>query len=106
MIMGKIGRVTGAALGKNRENGSYKYAGRLQKRQAILSALAKATAASSSLGQETGDSDDVDSQYYSLTREEIIALINGNMEKIESWVSNLDQRQATWLLRWLIKEQG
>jgi hypothetical protein len=27
------------------------------------------------------------------------------MEKIESWVSHLDRRHATWLLRWLIKER-
>jgi hypothetical protein len=97
--------VRGAALGKNRENDNYKYAGRLQKRQAILAALAKATADSSSLAGNDGDPDDGDSEYYSLTHEEILALINGDMEKIESWASNLDQRQATWLLRWLIREQ-
>ena len=44
--------------------------------------------------------------YYTLTKEQVEALVSGNMEKIECWVSNLDRRHATWLLRWLIKENG
>jgi hypothetical protein len=32
------------------------------------------------------------------------ALVSGNMEQIENWVSNLDRRHANWLLRWLVKE--
>jgi hypothetical protein len=43
--------------------------------------------------------------YYTLTREEMEALVNGDMEKIEGWVSNLDRRHATLLLRWFIKER-
>jgi hypothetical protein len=43
--------------------------------------------------------------YYTLTLEEMAALVNGDMEKIEGWVSTLDQRHATWLLRWLIRER-
>lgn len=93
-------------MGKVRENRDFNYAGRLEKRQAILAALAKATADSSSLAGNTADPDDENSEYYLLTHEEIEALINGDIEKIESWVSNLDRSHATWLLRWLIKEQG
>jgi hypothetical protein len=93
-------------LGKARENRNFNYAGRLEKRQAILAALTKATADSSSLAANTGEPDNGNNGYYSLTHEEIAALINGDIEKIESWVSNLDRQQATWLLRWLIKEQG
>jgi hypothetical protein len=33
------------------------------------------------------------------------ALVNGDMETIESWVNHLDRRHASWLLRWLIKER-
>jgi hypothetical protein len=33
------------------------------------------------------------------------ALINGDMETLERWVSNLDKNHATRLLRWLIKER-
>ena len=50
----------------------------------------------------TGDVTNDD--YYTLSQEEMEALINGDMSKIESWVSNLDRRHAIWLLRWLIKE--
>jgi uncharacterized membrane-anchored protein len=95
-----------AVLGRVRENRDYKYTVRLEKRQAILDALAKATADSSSLAGNNDNSEGETSEYYSLTHEEIVALINGDMEKIESWVSNLGRRQATWLLRCLIKEQG
>jgi uncharacterized membrane-anchored protein len=93
-------------LGKVRENQDFTYARRLEKRQAILAALTRATADCSLLAGDAGDPDDEHNEYYSLTHEEIEALINGDMQKIESWVSNLDRRQATWLLRWLIKEQG
>lgn len=77
---------------------------RLEKRKAILAALVKATEDSESLAGGADELDDESNGYYTLTTEEMEALINGNMEKIESWVSNLDKRHATWLLRWLIKE--
>jgi hypothetical protein len=93
-------------LGKVRGNRNSNQAGRPEKRQAILAALARATEDSSSLAGSPGESDDEIDAYYSLTHEEIAALINGDMEKIESWVSNLDRRQATWLLSCLIKKQG
>ena len=41
---------------------------------------------------------------YSLTLEEVEALVTGDVEKIRSWVSNLDKRQAAWLLHQLIDE--
>jgi uncharacterized membrane-anchored protein len=93
-------------LGKVRGNRNFNNAGRVEKRQAILAALAKATADCSSLAGSAGEHDDETNGYYSLTHEEIEALINGDIEKIESWVSSLDRRHATRLLRWLIKEQG
>jgi len=92
-------------LGRTRNNKSHEPAGSLEKRQAILAALAKATADSSSLNRPAAELDDEIDGYYSLTLEEMAALVNGDMEKIESWVSNMDRRHATWLLRWLIKER-
>jgi hypothetical protein len=75
---------------------------RLVKRKAILAALARVT------GEEParvpGPADDGSNGYYTLTPGEMEALVSGNLEKIENWVSNLDQGQATWLLRRLIKE--
>ena len=92
-------------MGRTRNNKSHEPAGSLEKRQAILAALAKATADSSPLNGPATELDDEIDGYYSLTLEEMAALVNGDMEKIESWVSNMDRRHATWLLRWLIKER-
>lgn len=94
-----------AALGRTKDNKGLNHAGSLEKRQAILTALVKATADSSSLNWPAGELDDEINGYYTLTLEEMAALVNGDMAKIESWVSSLDRRHATWLLRWLIKER-
>jgi hypothetical protein len=77
---------------------------RQEKREAILAALARATEDGRSLSAGAADTADEDNYYYTLSHEEIEALITGNIEKIESWVSSLDRRHATWLLRRLIKE--
>jgi hypothetical protein len=97
----KVGEV---ALRRTRGSKNLNREDRLEKRKAILAALVKATEDSESLAGGADELDDESNGYYTLTTEEMEALINGNMEKIESWVSNLDKRHATWLLRWLIKE--
>lgn len=76
-------------------------AGSLEKRQAILAALARATGDTPS----SVETDDEIKGYYTLTHEQMAALVSGDMDQIESWVSSLDRRHATWLLRWLIKER-
>ncbi len=77
---------------------------RRKKRKAILDALVKATEDEiPPVGMNDEEGNETNG-YYTLTSEEIDALINGNMEKIESWASSLDKRHAAWLLRWLIKE--
>jgi hypothetical protein len=75
-----------------------------EKREAILAALARATAANPLPNGPAGEYVDEIHGYYTLSLEELAALVSGDMEKIENWVSHLDQQQATWLLRWLIKE--
>ena len=92
-------------MARKKENKNLSHEERQEKRQAILAALAKASEDSQSLEENTSVPDIEANDYYSLTRDEMEALINGDMEKIESWVSNLDRRHATWLLRWLIKER-
>lgn len=77
---------------------------RIETRNAILAALTKAQGDSNSLDITLDEPDSDGNGYYILTREEITALLSGNMERIESWVGNLDRRHAIWLLRWLIKE--
>jgi len=77
---------------------------RQEKRKAILAALAKASEESQML-EGTDVSSHEPQDYYTLSRDEMEALISGDMEKIESWVSNMDINHATRLLRWLIKER-
>jgi len=79
---------------------------RLEKRNAILAALAKVRGETPLSYDGTEEPDGENNSYYTLTKDEVEALVSGNIEKIESWVSNLDRRHATWLLRWLIKESG
>jgi len=86
------------------KDSSIEQAGSPGKRQAILAALTKATAEYSTPDRASGESDDKVEGYYTLTLEELAALVSGDIKKIEDWVSNLDRRHATWLLRWLINE--
>ncbi|MFC1992809.1 Os1348 family NHLP clan protein [Chloroflexota bacterium] len=37
------------------------------------------------------------SGYYTLTQDEVAALVSGDIKRIESWVGKLDKRHATWL---------
>lgn len=75
------------------------------KRQAILDALTRATAIKSPSSLPSREIEGEIGGYYTLTLEEMTALVNGDVEKIEGWVSTLDQHHATWLLRWLIRER-
>ena len=76
-----------------------------EKRQAILAALAKASDGSELFGNSSVPSPNQPQDYYTLTREEIDALVSGNMAKIEAWVSNMDKNHAARLLHWLIRER-
>jgi hypothetical protein len=76
-----------------------------EKKKAILAALAKASEDSLSLKNSPDAVDGEPQGYYTLSRDEVAALVNGDMVKIESWVSNMDRSHATRLLRWLIKER-
>jgi hypothetical protein len=78
---------------------------RQEKRKAILAALAKASEGSSFSINNTTLSSLNPQDYYTLSHEEMEALVNGNMAKIEAWVSNLDKDHAKKLLLWLIKER-
>ncbi len=78
---------------------------RQEKRKAILAALAKASEDSELFKNNAGLSAGEPQEYYTLSRDEIEALVSGDMEKIEAWVSNMDSDHAARLLRWLIKER-
>ena len=89
---------------RNRANKNLNHAGGLEKRQVLLAALSRNTANRTARIETENEPDDEIKGYCTLTCEETAALVNGDMETIESWVSHLDRRHATWLLRWLIKE--
>ncbi len=70
---------------------------RLKGREAILAILARAADDSQFLAQLADNPDEALSEYYTLTQEELAALISGDIKKIEGWVGKLDKRHATWL---------
>lgn len=76
-----------------------------EKRKAILAALAKASEDSDFIGTVKNLTPRELQDYYTLSRDEMEALINGNMAKIEEWVSNMDKNHAAKLLYWLVKER-
>jgi hypothetical protein len=78
---------------------------RQEKRQAILAALAKASEDSDFFISNPASASRNPQDYYTLSHDEIDALVNGDMAKIEAWVSNMDKNHASRLLHWLIKEK-
>ena len=90
---------------RKKENKTISQEERLEKKNAILTALAKASEDIVLLQETVSITDSEPQGYYTLSRDEMSALVYGDMEKIETWVSNMDRNHATRLLRWLIKER-
>ncbi len=78
---------------------------RQEKRKAILAALAKASDGSELFGANPIQIPGQPQDYYTLSRDEMEALVSGDMAKIEAWVGNMDKNHAARLLHWLIKER-
>lgn len=76
----------------------------VEKRKIILAALTSAIEDVSYPDENLDIDVPLDGEYYSLTQEEVDALVYGDVEKIKSWVSSLDKRRAAWLLHQLIDE--
>jgi len=70
---------------------------KLKGREAILAVLARAADDSQFLARLADNPGEALSEYYTLTQEEVAALVSGDIKKIESWLGKLDQRHATWL---------
>lgn len=92
-------------MARKREKKQITQEERQEKRQAILAALAKVSDDHQLLEGNTDTSALEPHDYYTMSRDEMDALISGDMEKLENWVSNMDRNHATRLLRWLIKER-
>ena len=69
----------------------------LKGREAILAVLARAADDSQFLARLADNPNEALAEYYTLTREEVAALVSGDIKKIEGWLGKLDQRHATWL---------
>ncbi len=78
---------------------------RLKRKVRILAVLARAADDSQFFAQLGENPSEVLDEYYSLTQEEIEALLNGDIRKIEGWLGKLDQRHATWLWARLSQER-
>ncbi len=70
---------------------------RLKGREAVLAILARAADDSQFLTQLADNPAVALNGYYSLTQEELAALVSGDIKKIEGWLGKLDKRHATWL---------
>ena len=70
---------------------------RLRGRKAVLEVLARAADDSEFLARLADNPTETLGEYYTLTQEEVAALVSGDIKKIESWLGKLDQRHATWL---------
>jgi len=71
--------------------------GKLRGEEAILAVLARAADDSEFLAQLAENPYETLNEYYTLTQEEMAALVSGDIKKIESWLGKLDKRHATWL---------
>ena len=69
----------------------------LKGKEAILGILARAADDSQFLARLSENPAETLSEYYTLTHEELAALVSGDIRKIESWVGKLSPQQATWL---------
>jgi len=78
---------------------------RLKRKVRILAVLARAADDSEFLARLAENPSEALGEYYTLTQEEITALISGDIKKIEGWLGKLDQRHATWLWARLSQEK-
>ena len=78
---------------------------RRRDREVILAVLAKAADDSDSLARLTDNPSEALNKYYTLTREEVRALVGGDLEEIKSWLGKLDQQHRTWLTARLAQEK-
>jgi len=70
---------------------------RLKRKVRILAVLARAANDSQFLARLAESPSEALAEYYTLTQEELAALVSGDIKKIESWLGKLDKRHATWL---------
>jgi len=90
---------------RNKESKPIAREEKLERKEAILAVLARAADDSQFLARLAENPSEALSEYYTLTQEELAALISGDIRKIESWLGKLDKRHATWLWCQLSQEK-
>lgn len=78
---------------------------RLKGKEALLAVLSRATEDTKFQAQLADNPTEALSLYYTLTPEEMAALVSGDIRRIEGWVGKLDQCHAAWLWNRLSQEK-
>lgn len=78
---------------------------KLKGREALLAVLARASEDTKFMAQLADNPTEALTLYYTLTPEEVAALVSGDIKKIEGWIGKLDKKHATWLWNRLSQEK-
>lgn len=73
-------------------------------REAIMAVLARAAEDSDFMARLAENPGEALTEYFTLTQEEVAALVSGDIKKIEGWLGKLDEKHATWLWARLAQE--
>lgn len=76
-----------------------------RKRETILGILARAADDSQFQARLADNPAEALGEYYTLTQEEVAALVSGDIRKIEGWLGKLDTKHAQWLWARLSQEK-
>ena len=74
-------------------------------RETILTVLARAAEDSEFMARLAENPGEALLEYFTLTQEEVAALISGDIKKIEGWLGKLDEKHAAWLWNRLSQEK-
>ena len=74
-------------------------------RETIMAVLARAAEDSEFMARLSANPGEALMEYFTLTQEEIAALVSGDIKKIEGWLGKLDEKHATWLWARLSQEK-
>lgn len=78
---------------------------KLKGREALLAVLARASEDTKFMARLADNPTEALTLYYTLTPEEVAALVSGDIKKIEGWIGKLDKKHATWLWNRLSQEK-
>ncbi len=74
-------------------------------REAIMAVLARAAEDSEFMARLSANPGEALMEYFTLTQEQVAALVSGDIKKIEGWLGKLDDKHAAWLWARLSQEK-